>query len=312
MSSPRIHSSKKNSAKTTVLIVSYNSEPEIWACVKSLQENKTHPQIIVIDNAAEETSHTQQKKFQQKLAKLAPTSSYLPQQNLGYGAALNAGAKRAKTQYLLILNPDCQLTTHSLQRLEKYLDTHPETLAVAPAFATPDGQRYQAGAMRLTPWTALWSTSLLHRLLPNNPIAQRYFIPATITEPTPAEVIPGTAFLIRRNNFEKVRGFDPQFFLYFEELDLFERLKQETKKTSPDHRVMLLPSSLVLHHGGTSTKNSTLTQAIFRASRWRYFHKHFGFFAALTTTSFLSVTTQTVMIICLATTAAFFFFIINR
>lgn len=271
------------------MIVSYKSEPEIWTCIESLKASRTKPALIVIDNAAEEVSATQQKFFQQKLTKLSPSAIYIPQQNVGYGAALNAGAKLATTPYLFILNPDCELAPDSLQKLEKYLDTHPKTLAVAPAFATPDGQRYQAGAQRLTPWTALWSTSLLHRVWPNNPIAKQYFIPATITTPTPADVIPGTAFLIRRNVFEKIHGFDLQFFLYFEELDLFERLKKHTPKTPPDLRVMLIPSALVTHHGASSTPDSPAIQAIFRASRWRYFHKHFGFWAALLTTTLLNI-----------------------
>jgi N-acetylglucosaminyl-diphospho-decaprenol L-rhamnosyltransferase len=107
-------------------------------------------------------------------------------------------------------------------------------------------------------------------LWPSNPVAQSYWVRSRdTTKPQQLAVVPGTAFMIRRRVFEKIGGFDPQFFIYFEESDLCRRVRAE------GWEVWLTPDSHLKHIWHAATQDSKYNR-IYRESRFKYFAQYNG------------------------------------
>jgi len=228
----------------SIVIVKYRAEKELAACLKSVRGYHT----IIVDN---------------------------DEVNRGYAAGNNLGAEQATGDYLLILNPDTVVSPGAIESLVKFLDSHPKAGIVAPLLLNPSGRPYPLqGTRELTPLTSIFALSFLNRI--PNPISRRYWLADwNKKDPRQMDVVPGTAFLIRRGLFNRIGGFDEHFFLYFDETDLCRRVNQA------DWEIYMLPSAKVMHYWGASTPKSSRIQAIFNRSRFYYFKKHFGLFWAI-------------------------------
>mgnify|MGYP001588910091 FL=1 len=227
------------SPRVSIIIVKYRAPRELATCLAGLK--KYH--VIIVDN--------------DKI-------------NRGYAAGNNLGAKQAKSEYLLILNPDTVISPGAIKSLTDFLDTHPKAGIVAPLLLDPSSRPYPLqGTRELTPLTGLFALSFLNHI--PNPISQHYWLSDwDKKEPRQVDVIPGTAFLIRRTLFNQIGGFDEKFFLYFEEADLCRRIRRA------GWEIYMYPPAKIMHHWSASTPKSPRIQAIFRASRFYYFRKHFG------------------------------------
>ena len=225
--------------KVTVIIVKYQAKKELADCLASI---KGYP-VIIVDN---------------------------DEKNRGYAAGNNLGAAKATSQYLLILNPDTIVHPGAISKLVNFLDAHPNAGIVAPLLLDPKGQPYPLqGTRELTPLTGLVALSFLNKI--PNPISRHYWLADwDKKESQLVDVVPGTAFLIRRSLFTQIGGFDEKFFLYFDETDLCRRVR------AIGWQIYMLPDALITHIWGASTPKSTHIQAIFTASRFYYFKKHFG------------------------------------
>lgn len=265
--------------KVSIIIVHYKNKEVLKNCLASIKKNlKIKHEVIVVDN---------------------------DQDNIGFGAGCNKGAKQAKAKYLLFLNPDTLVLKNSIKPLINYLDKHKKTAAVAPLLLDGKKNLYPIqGTSTLTPLKAIFGLSFINKLWPNNLVSSKYWINVkNKTKPIQAKVLPGSAFLIRKSIFNKFKGFDKNFFLYFEESDLFKRL------TDKGYNLFILPLATLVHYWGQSTPKSDHIQRIFESSRYYYFKKHFGFFKAILVESFLRLSFKNLSIasiILLATWLRFY------
>lgn len=233
--------------RVSTVIVKYKAETEFHRCITSIPKRQT--EIITVDNN---------------------------RINKGYAAGNNLGAKRSSKEYLFILNPDTVLFPDTLQKLIHFLDTHPNAAIVAPLLLDSKHIPYPLqGTSELTPLSAIFGLSFIYKLWPRNPVANHYWLKDWDKKSSRSvSVVPGTAFLIRRQVFEQVGGFDENFFLYFEESDLCRRIKQL------GYHVWIDPASKLVHHWAKSTPSSGRPD-IFAASRKFYFKKNYGSMSAL-------------------------------
>ena len=128
------------------------------------------------------------------------------------------------------------------------------------------------GARELTPLRAIFTFSFLNKLFANNPIRRQYWYLDEWDKKSVKEVgsIPGTAFIIRRDLYKKVGGFDEKFSLYFEEHDLCKRVSELGFST------IMHPRAHVIHRLGSSTKQSEKNiSEIFQRSKFYYLKKTF-------------------------------------
>lgn len=269
----------------SVIIVNYHVEKLLLACIASLLagKNKRAYEIIVVDNNESEKFKTQLKrKFPQVIYVKSPG-------NIGFGAANNLGAKQAKGEYLFFLNPDTVVAPHAIDGLVKFFMLEKQAGMVAPLLLGRTGKPYQQGSLALTPGRGMIVLSFINKLFPHNPISKKYFLQdwdrQSVKE---VSVVPGTAFVIKKNLFEKLNGFDERFFLYFEEFDLSNRVR------ALGWKLFITPAAQVTHAWGESTKQRKDISYIFIASRFAYFKKYFGLFKASLIEAFLQMNKTTV------------------
>lgn len=158
--------------------------------------------------------------------------------NLGFGAAMNrgfawAGAKR--TSFALVLNNDLRLAPDFLRPLVQVLQNDARVAAVGPTVLRPDGRVWaQGGSLGFCP------NGVRLRGQGRQPA------PTTLG-PQAVAFLPGACVLFRLAAVAAAGGFDARYFMYLEDVDLCQRLRQQ------GHRVIWLPWVRVTHAAGQSS-----------------------------------------------------------
>jgi hypothetical protein len=255
-------------ASTTVVFVSYNSAQRIGDALRAAKASHDAGVLdcIVVDNASADGTVDLVKR-EHPWVTLIESSV-----NVGYGRGLNLGLARCQTPYVLFMNPDAVLPTEALQTLVAFLEAHSKAGMVAPAII--EGEMLQEAGVLPTPWRILAQSIGLGR----NVARQRPIIPHE--PPFRTDWLCGAIMLTRTELMRELNGFDPRFFLYFEETDLCRRILGRGLE-------LWAVGDAVAHHvGGASAR--TLGPKIVRGcipeyyypSRFYYFVKHHGWFAA--------------------------------
>jgi GT2 family glycosyltransferase len=267
--------------KLSIIIVNYQVKEKLLKCLQSIYDSKptAELEIIVVNNGDEDN-------FSSSLKKLFPKVIYIKSEtNLGYGGGNNLGAERASGEYLFILNPDTLVFNNTIDELVSFLDKNKKVGIASPMLVDKDNVPFVLqGTTELTPLRGIVCLSFIEKLLPKNPISRRYWLKEwNHNDLKEVDVNPGTAFMISRDLFNRINGFDENFFLYFEEDDISKRVRSLGKK------IYILAKSKIYHEVGASTRQLENANKIFTKSRFEYFKKHYGFFKALIVESFLRI-----------------------
>jgi N-acetylglucosaminyl-diphospho-decaprenol L-rhamnosyltransferase len=231
-----------------VVTVSYNSSTQLDAFLSSVRANcSSEPAVFVADNASRDLEVTR------KLAAKHKATVVALEANVGYGQAINAVTDELPESFeaVLVANPDLSLSAGSLGTMLSRLNSESDAGAVGPRILNVDGSTYPSA--RAVP--SLFGGAMhaaLHRVWPRNPWSHAY------RNDSPEHValrdvgwLSGACVLVRRTAFESVGGFDPAFFMYFEDVDLGVRLGRAGWRNVYD------PSAIVTHIGGASTKSES-------------------------------------------------------
>ncbi len=283
--------------KVSIIIVNYRVKEDLFTCLESIYNSKPglRFEIIVVDN-------DEKKTLGKDLKRKFPKVKYIKSKgNIGYGAGNNLGAKYASGEYLFILNPDTKIIEGNISKLIRLSATNNKTGVVAPLLLDEKAQPYALqGTKELTPKKAIFALSFVSKLLPNNKIYQDYYNASwnkkNLKE---VDVAPGTAFLIKREQFEEVGGFDENFFLFFEEFDLCKRIRKLGLK------IYISPKLKVMHKWGESTSKNKDSQKYFEQSRYYYFKKNYGILKAIGVEFFLRLNKQIALLALIVSLALF-------
>lgn len=264
--------------KVSIILVHYKEKKVLYDCIRSIYENppKTPYEIIVVDN-------DEIKNVGGYLKKNFPKVNYVESPgNIGYGKGNNLGVEQAKGEYVFILNPDTVVTKGAIDKLLSFISTKKKVGVVAPTLYDEKGNSYPLqGTQKLTPLRGIFALSFLNKIFPNSSISKNYWLKeADRTKPLEVDVVPGSAFLVKKSLFEKLGGFDKNFFLYFEEADFCNRVKDA------GYKLFILPESRILHYWAVSTPPSPRITKIFTESRFYYFKKNFGLLNAFLVEAF--------------------------
>jgi len=193
--------------------------------------------------------------------------------NIGFGAAHNLVLHGTGADYHLVLNPDTELAHDALLNAIRWLDVHPEVGALAPAVQDGEGRR-QYLCKRYPAVFDLMLRGFAPRLLQRVFVRRlaRYEMRDIVDADPPRDavgvpVISGAFLLARRDAIDRTGGFDPRFFLYFEDYDWSVRLADVT-------RIAFVPSVNVVHHGGGAARKGVRHIGWFLASGARFYSKH--------------------------------------
>jgi len=193
--------------------------------------------------------------------------------NIGYGAAHNLVLHGTGSDYHLVMNPDVEVATDALLCGVKWLDAHPDVGALAPAVRGPDGARHYL-CKRYPAVLDLFLRGFVPRFLRAlfRKRLDRYEMRDLVDVKPPRDVLgvpalSGAFMLVRRDAIDRTGGFDPKFFLYFEDYDWSVRLASVTKTA-------YVPSVRIIHYGGNAARKGWRHIRWFLVSAHRFYGKH--------------------------------------
>lgn len=283
--------------KLSIIIVNYHVKEELLDCIRSIVGSKFDLayEVIVIDN-------DEKKTIEKDLKKEFPKVKYIKSpRNIGYGAGNNLGAKLAKGEYLFILNPDTKFYSGNISKVISLFEKDKNIGVIAPLLLDTDNKSYELqGTKELTPGRALFSLSFLSKVFPKNRIYKDYYLLGwNKNKVKEVDVVPGTAFVIKKKLFDKIGGFDEKFFLFFEEFDFCRRIR----KTG--YRIYISPSLKLIHKWGSSAAQNSESQKYFKQSRFYYFRENFSLLKAIPTEILLRINKQTALLTSIVLIALF-------
>lgn len=263
------------SAKIDVVIVNWNSGQWLRRCVASIGDygRDDVQKVIVVDNGS--TDGSDAVSCPQLTLDVVRTG-----RNLGFGRACNLGAGRGRAPYILFLNPDAALLPGTLDTAVAFMErSENSSVGVCGARLIEDDGAVQRHCAHLpTPAVFLAAASGLAAIFPGRVpgLHDRDF---DHLSSRPVDHVIGAFYLIRRPIFEQLDGFDEQFFVYLEDLDLSARVHRA------GHGIVYLAEVVGLHHGGgTSEQVKPQRLAYALESRIVYAFKHFTAVSALAVT----------------------------
>jgi GT2 family glycosyltransferase len=253
--------------RVSIVVLSWNTSDLLAACLSSLRAvaDELPFELIVVDNGSEDGSadRTAREFSEAHLIRNAV--------NEGYAQGNNTGAASARGEYLLLLNSDTEVPAGALSTLVAFLDANPEHGACAPRLDNPDGTPQASCKTFPTLWTAVYYDTLFDRWFPNNKTLPRYLMADfDHTSSRDVDQPPGAALMIRRELWEKLAGFDPELWLFFNDVDLCRRIHEAGYLTA------YVAEARVLHHEGKSTEQFPAFGAIWHRNRFSYYRKTFG------------------------------------
>jgi len=256
----------------SIVVLSWNTRELLSACLASLDRARDAErwQVIVVDNdSADHSADMVADQFPWAELVRNPV-------NDGYAIGNNIGADRATGEYLLLLNSDTEVEPGALDALVAWLEERPGHGVCAPRLVHPDGEVQLSCKRFPTLGTALFFDTVFDKWFPKNHSMPRYFMrdfdhlsTRDVDQP------PGAALLIRRALWEQLSGFDPELWLFFNDVDLCRRVK------AAGHKVGYVADVTVLHHEGKSTSQFPDFGTIWHKNRLAYYRKTFGLVGSL-------------------------------
>lgn len=253
---------------TSVIVVTANSGPLASQCIDRLLASSALLEVIVVDNAS---SDGQVERIQSRFGPDARLRVLRNADNVGFGPACNQAADLAHGDWLLILNPDCLVEPDTISRLRECAASLPQSGILGVSAVSPDGRGDRASRRRDPSLRrALCSLSGLARFERRWPAFSGIEMPA-LAEHVNTEVVDavsGACLFVRRYAFEKIGGFDEEYFLHCEDLDLCRRMR------GSGFDVIHVPSILLRHEQGSSSHRRPLFVSRHKhRGMWRYFRK---------------------------------------
>jgi len=227
-----------------IVVVGYESTSEWPGFFESLQRSETHPAaIVVVDNSPDLSLTADQ------WPSLPLTVIHAPG-NEGYGAAANRGVSHVppEVSWVVVCNPDVRFFSDTLETLLSQRDVFPDTGVLGPRILTASGDTYPSA--RAIPGIRIGiGHALLSKLWPTNPWTKQYLGDYQGREPRSVGWLSGAFLLLEREVFRAISGFDEDFFMFFEDVDLGRRIKQA------GYRNVYVPTAQVSHSGAHATSS---------------------------------------------------------
>ena len=251
----------------SVLIVNWNTRALLRACLNSLDKITIEHEIIVVDCASSDVSAAM-------VAREFPDVKLLASaENLGFAAGNNRAYEIASGEWIWLLNPDTEIYPNAAETLVEFLETRPQVGAVASALVDARDGHIQRSCRTFPTPAALWAqASGLAALFPRSKRFGFYKMGWwNYRDARPVEQPMASSLMLRRAAIESIGElFDPQFPIFFNDVDLCYRLKQAS------WQIWFEPRSCVRHWGGASTsqlKPQMIGQS--HASLRRFYAKHY-------------------------------------
>jgi GT2 family glycosyltransferase len=243
----------------SIVVVAADSGEGLRECVRGVLGWSLPLELLVIDNGSADGVPQALDRAHAGDPRLSVRYNHA---NLGFGPAANRAAGRARSEALLILNPDCLLDEAAARRLLDILAAEPRAGLIGAVACDAAGVPDPA-SLRRDPLLQRALNSLRGRT--QDAINVGGALPDHVVE---AEAVSGALMLLPRGVFEQSRGFDEGYFLHCEDLDLCRRVRDA------GWRVLLAGDVRVVHgRGGSSRHRPVFVSRHKHRGMWRWFRK---------------------------------------
>ncbi|OGL53824.1 hypothetical protein A3K55_02760 [Candidatus Shapirobacteria bacterium RBG_13_44_7] len=260
----------------SIIVLSYNTAPITLNCLKSILLDKglknTPYEIIVVDNASTDDSVSQISHLRIPNLTLIKNKT-----NFGFAKANNQALKIAQGNYVLFLNSDTIILHSAISQSLDWLCSNPQAVTCTAQLLNSNKSIQPTGGffpnlLNFLAWfTRLDDLPLINILIP--PIhphsPQFYTHDQFYLSDRQLDWVTGAFLLTRKSILDQVGGFDQDYFMYGEELELCYRIK----KKYPDYQTWYLIGPQIIHLGGASSnKKNAISRE--RDGMVSFFHKH--------------------------------------
>lgn len=259
----------------SIITITYNSSNRIIRLLESLElEKKNIAEIIIIENNSPDSRDTKRKILLYEVNSLNKIKFINNKRNIGFGKACNIGVKNISSENILFLNPDCEIEYNSLGILLTHLSLNNADI-IGGKTLNYSSQSHRSAFRAPNLSTGLFDFSNLGKILSiQGGTKHFYYGDKNILEnkdDTKVGGVSGAFLLIKKKSFNLLNGFDKEFFMYLEDVDLCVRANKSGMK------VIFCPHSKILHEGGASSKNKyRIRHTAWFDSRRYYYKKHFN------------------------------------
>ena len=233
------------SAEISVIMVVYMTGPALFTSIARVLADRDVDNFVIVDNGSLEAD-------QARLFAISQTDNRIRllqgHGNIGFARGANLGASAARGRFLVFLNPDAFLEPGCVKALAAAAKGRPSPCVVG-ARVLNENRTEQRGARRheVTPVTTLLSFTRLAEKVPTLRQFEIHLENEPLPSvPTPVPTISGACFGITRSDFRRLKGFDGDFFLHVEDVDLCWRARKS------GGIVLFHPTAEVVHLGHTS------------------------------------------------------------
>ncbi|HOP99115.1 MAG TPA: glycosyltransferase family 2 protein [Verrucomicrobiota bacterium] len=262
-------SSDARGTDLSIVIINWNGADYVRGCLRSILATppRCSYEVIVADAASFDGCG-------EMVAREYPQVRFLQlQDNVGFARANNAAVRLARGKLLLFLNPDTEVLSDAIDQLVAVVVNHQNAGVVGARLLNSD-RSVQVTCIKSFPSILgeLLGSEFLQSRLPRWKLWGMAALSLVDAKPAPVEVISGACMLMRREIFEKIGGFNSDYFMYSEDVELCYSASRMGLQN------LYVPGAQVVHHGGKSSEQTPgdFSVRTMRESRWRYFRKHRG------------------------------------
>jgi len=242
-----------------VIVVSADSGPSLRECVRRLLASTLSMELILVDN---DSLDGVPQAIERAHAHDARLKVVYNRKNIGFGPAVNVGARQANGSVLLVLNPDCLLQEDDLRRLLDLSASRPKAGLIGAVVCDENG-RPDPASWRRDPLLSRSLNTMFGRS--GEKVNMEQEIPAEVIE---VEAVSGALMMLTREMFQRLGGFDEKYFLHCEDLDLCRRVRDI------GYQVLLAGDVRVVHGKGSSSRHRPVFVSRHKhAGMWRWFRK---------------------------------------
>jgi GT2 family glycosyltransferase len=259
-------------ADVSILVVSYNTRAMTAAALDSVvrETAKTHYEIIAVDNASHDGSAAM-------LAEHASEPMVIALgENIGFARANNLAAKSARGRYLLLLNPDTVILDGAIDKLVAFAKSQPQARIWGGRTVFADGTLNPSSCWgQMSLWNLFCRATGLTGVFADsaffNGEAFGNWPRDTVRN---VDIVSGCFFLIEKDLWDGLGGFDPLFFMYGEEADLCLRARAFSARPA------VTPDATIVHYGGASERARTDKMVRLLAAKASLITRHFSALSA--------------------------------
>ncbi|MFH1937874.1 MAG: glycosyltransferase family 2 protein, partial [Bacteroidota bacterium] len=234
----------------SIIIVNYNVKYFVEQCIHSIQNavNGLTAEIFVVDNNSVDGSV---RMIREKFPEVHLIEN---KDNKGFSKANNQAIRKAKGEYILLLNPDTILEDDTLTKCVSFMEGHPDAGGLGVKMIDGKGKFLPESKRGLpSPSVAFFKMFGFSSLFPKSKLFNKYHLGYLDKDKThEVDILAGAFMMLRKKVLDEIGLLDEEFFMYGEDIDLSYRI------TKAGYKNYYFPSTRIIHYKGESTKKSSV------------------------------------------------------